>query len=129
MLTDGQSAFRLAELLQREFPQGLDPVEELLADWIHAHPEPPILVSTNPQVLSLGVRTGFHWIHCTEPLEQTLALLDHAGADYVIKMDRRNNCPYLRGARPSLRVVKEFEAEGQTVQVFARSKRDVPSPR
>ena len=35
----------------------------------------------------------------------------------------------LRGARPSLRVVKEFEAEGQTVQVFARSKRAVPSPR
>lgn len=109
----------LGVLQHRRFASGLLPPEPELVEWLAAHERSPAVITTNAQTLAAFSRAGYHWMVCREPATQTLALLEHAGADYVLQYPGEERCPFLRGLDDRLRTVETFEFQGARLVVKA----------
>jgi hypothetical protein len=76
-------------------------------------------VTTRAQKLAVFSRSAFHWMHCSESFDQTLALLRHAGADYVLMYSGDRQCSFLERRAAELRTVKSFGHLRSSVVVLA----------
>jgi len=90
-------SFGVAGLLGTRFASGLLGAEPELVRWLEGHPGKPIVVTTNAQPLSVYSRAGFHWMECREKPEQTRALIEHVGIDYVLVYAGEERCAFVRG--------------------------------
>jgi hypothetical protein len=98
----------LNKLLHKNYAAGLTPVERELVEWLDAQSPMPAVVTTNSFALSAFSRSGFHWILCESDPLQTLRLLQHSGADYVIVYADERRCGYVFALRDRMRVARAF---------------------
>lgn len=116
-------AFGVADLLVGSFPSGLLGPEPRLVEWLDAQKPRPAVVTTNAQALSVFSRAGFHWTECNESAEKTMALIEHAGADYVLVYPGQERCPFLAGLETELGVAERFSDHRFEVVVLAPRER------
>lgn len=108
-------------LFERKMRHGLSDGEQQLVDWLATQRSQPTLVTTQPWMFGAFSRAGYHWILCRHKPEQTLALLRHAGADYVVLRRRDDECRFVEGlVGKELVEVLEFKNH---VQLFALRER------
>jgi hypothetical protein len=98
----------MTKLLNKNYSKGLPPVEHQLVRWLDAQSPRPTSISTKAFRLSAFSQTGFHWIRCERPHTETLALLQHANADYVIVRRAERKCPFILRLGQQLEVAKAF---------------------
>lgn len=68
-----------------------------LEAWLSTLSDDAVLLSVDPQPLSLHSRAGFHWVHCRESADHTRNLLETLPIDYVIVFPRNRGCPFVGG--------------------------------
>jgi len=95
-------------LLSRRFASGLLGGEKELVEWLDSQSPKPTVVTTNAQPLSVFSRANFHWMECREPSSQTRALLEHAGADYVLMYSYEGHCDFLKNLDKELAIYRVF---------------------
>lgn len=95
-------------LLNERFRSGMLGPEPELVEWLDSQSPRPAVITTIPQPLSVFSRAGFHWMDCGEAPEQTLSLLEHAGADYVLIYPGEERCRSFAGLLDRLEVVRVF---------------------
>jgi hypothetical protein len=109
----------IRELMQTRFPSGIGEVERQLVSWLDRQSPRPSVVTTRAQKLAVFSRSAFHWMHCGESFDQTLALLRHAGADYVLMFGGERSCEFLERRAAELRTVASFSHLRSSVVVLA----------
>jgi hypothetical protein len=103
----------MARLLRTSWPSGIHPLHQEVVYWLDFQPTRVAVVTTLPWEFGTFSRSGYHWILCEHPPTETLALLRHAKADYVLVTAWQRECPFIRGLPGSeLRVAKQF-GDGQ----------------
>jgi hypothetical protein len=102
------SSLALREIMTRPLPLGLSHAETQLVAWLGRQLPPPAVVTTRAQKLGAYSRAGFHWTYCEDSPDRTLALLRHAGADFVLRYLNDSHCPFLAHRESELREVRRF---------------------
>jgi hypothetical protein len=100
-------------------------VEPELIAWLHSQRPLPTVVSPRAQYFGAVSLANYHWTTCDSPGSTTLALLQGAGADYVVVFRRDLECAFFREARPQLRLVHSF---GRPPQIYVYESREDASP-
>ena len=100
----------MQNLFDRRLHHGLSAGEKQLVTWLDGQSPRPSVVTTQPWMYGAFSRSGYHWTLCGQSPEQTLKLLRHAGADYVlVRNEKERRCNFVRGLRPKyLRDVRVF---------------------
>lgn len=70
--------------------------QRLFTEWMRKLPEPPTILTTNPQQLGMLTRGRFHWITCTEAPAQTHQMLVRLPIDYVVITEAEAPCPFVQ---------------------------------
>jgi 4-amino-4-deoxy-L-arabinose transferase-like glycosyltransferase len=109
----------MKQLMETRFPSGINQVERELVTWLDRQSPRPSVVTTRAQKLAVFSRSAFHWMECGESFDQTLALLRHAGADYVLMFGGDRQCRFLELRATELRTVASFSHLRSSVDVLA----------
>jgi 4-amino-4-deoxy-L-arabinose transferase-like glycosyltransferase len=109
----------IGQLMQTRFPSGISEVERQLVTWLDRQSPRPAVVTTRAQKLAVFSRSAFHWMECSESFDQTLALLRHARADYVLMFGDERSCGFLQRRAAELRTVASFSHLRSSVVVLA----------
>ena len=78
--------------------------------WLDRQDPKPTVITTHAQILSVFSRSYFHWADCRLHPHHTLALFDHADADYVLIYQREKKCRFVKKLikQKKIRKVKTF---------------------
>ena len=98
-------------------PTGIDEAEDELLRWLDGQSPRPAVVSTNARELAMHSRAGFHTIERRTPLSTIIDLLEHAGADYVLRYPRDAPLTVL-GAQSRLQRIRTFGTGGNQIGVY-----------
>ena len=120
------SAVRTAGVVQHDLAGPTDAERQLL-EWIErAHSAPPVILTTNPQVLSIWTDEAyFHWTLCREQPETTRVMVERLKIDYVLVYQGELRCPFVERAalRDILEPVARFGAAGDDAIYVLRPRR------
>ena len=98
-------------------PTGIDQAERQLLRWLDNHSQRPAVISTNARELAMHSRAGFHTIERRTPLSTIIGLLEHAGADYVLRYPRDAPVAVL-GRQSRLQLLTTFGTTSSRIEVY-----------
>jgi hypothetical protein len=128
LLSIGLGVVRVQGLVTAPRPKGPTTAESAMLSWLAArHDDPPTLLTTHAQTLSVLTDARIHWTLCTEPPEQTRLMLARLPIDYVVVYGWEQGCPFSASTELGdlLRVSEKF-GEGPRA-IFLLERRDLPS--
>lgn len=108
----------VVKILGTRYAVGLAGQEVMAFEWIAASGAQGSLVTTAAQSLAPYSPRGLHWMECREPGSQTLALLRHAGARYLLVYPGEERCRFFRQAQAELRRAAVFGAAGRQLEIY-----------
>lgn len=123
LLSIGVSAIRIQAIVTASRPTGPTPAEAAMISWLaQRHDDPPTLLTTQAQRLSVLTDARLHWTLCTERSEQTRLMLARLPIDYVVVYGWEQGCPFSASTELNdlLRVAEKFGEGGDAIFLLER---------